>query len=68
MIQLKDSITAVIQSVIGVCERTLADARGSVTGCGWQRSSNVRKTEIRVEPLEAIFDRGRKIARALDKG
>ena len=26
------------------------------------------KTEIRVEPLEAFFDRGHKIARALDKG
>ena len=28
----------------------------------------MRKTEIRVEPLEAFFDRGRKIARALDRG
>ena len=28
----------------------------------------MHKTEIRVEPLEAFFDRGRKIARALDKG
>lgn len=68
MIQLTDTIVATIHSVIGNFESTLAYARGSVTGCGWQRSSNVRKTEIRVESVKAFFERGRKIARALDRG
>jgi predicted transcriptional regulator len=35
---------------------------------GWRRRSDVLKTEIRVEQVDAFFERGRKLAKMADKG
>jgi predicted transcriptional regulator len=38
------------------------------SGLGWRRRPDVRKTEIRVEGVDSFFERGRKHAKAADRG
>jgi predicted transcriptional regulator len=37
-------------------------------GAGWRKADEMRKTEIRVEPAAAFFERGRKLGRLADRG